>query len=99
MSRSSRVYCTVNAANRAGQFGFGGEFTQRIMVGSSATYSNAFATVSVDERQIDGLADWSVFRLTVDGVFIKRALFNNKTKQFVEIALDAVATDVIGGLS
>ena len=96
MSRSHRVWNDIRADNYANpqSKSFGGEFTQRIAVGSSASYSNPFATVEVREIKIQG-TDWSTFVLYVDGLQIKRAVFNNKTKVYQEIALDTVVLTVI----
>lgn len=95
--RQYRVWSDVYADNYAKSKSFGGEFQQRIAVGSSAAYSNAFATVEVRESSLpDG--DWSVFQLFIDGVMFKRAVFNNKTKAFYHIPLEAVATAAIAQL-
>ena len=94
MSRSHRVWSDVSADNYATSKSFGGEFRQRIAVGSSAKYSNAFAAIEVREISIEG-TDWSTFVLYVDGAQIKRALFNNKTKAFHGVDLDVVLLTVI----
>ena len=97
MSRSHRVWSDVRVDNCTTSKSFGGEFHQSIAVGSSAAYSNTFATVEVREISLP-IENWSVFSLFVDGIAVKRAVFNNKTKAYQQIALDAVATDVIAEL-
>ncbi len=100
MSRSHRVWSDVYADNYSTGKSFGGEFSQHIAVGSSAKHSNAFADISVNERSLGSdYPDWSVFILVVDGVQIKRAVFNNKTKAYGELANGAIASEVIAALA
>lgn len=82
--RQSRVYTCVHVPTRKTNPSFGGEFSAAINVGSSSTYSNRLANVTVDETQLVA-PDWSAFRLWVDGEVLKLGAFNNKTKAFVQL--------------
>lgn len=91
--RSHRVWNNIHADNYATSKSFGGEFRQSINVGSSASYSNHFADLEVRETDMYG-TDWSLFVLYLDGAQVKRAAFNNKTKQYLPVALDQLIQDV-----
>lgn len=93
--RSHRVWNTVNARNYAKPYSksFGGEFSQHIAVGSSSRHSNDFASIEVRERDLHG--DWTVFTLSVDGETVKRAVFNNRTKEFAPLPLSVPADALI----
>ena len=99
--KSSPIYNKVHIPGRSSRnFGAGAEgFTQRILVGSSATNSNAFATFKVREIPVIGQKDWFTFNLYIDGVLAKGALFNNKTKAFHKLPLDIDALALIKQLS
>lgn len=92
--RSHRVWNNINADNYTNSKSFGGEFRQQIAVGSSASYSNHFADIAVREVPLN-IGDWSLFILSLDGVQVKRAVFNNKTKAFKQLGDNVVATDAI----
>ena len=81
MSRSHRVWNDVRADNYTTSKSFGGEFRQSIKVGSSASYSNAFAEIEVRELALPA-GYWSEFALYVNDLLVKRAVFNNKTKAY-----------------
>ena len=92
--RTHRVWNDIYADNYTTSKSFGGEFTQRIAVGSSASYSNPFATIEVRETGMYG-TDWSLFVLYLDGAQVKRAAFKNKTKEFRTVELGQLMEDVI----
>ncbi len=94
--RSHRVWNNIYAENYANpnSKSFGGEFTQDISVGSSATHSNHFANITVRERAMYG-TDWSVFELRLDGELLKRSAFNNKTKDYLPLREGEPAQDGI----
>ena len=89
--RSHRVWNDIHADNYASSKSFGGEFRQSIAVGSSATYSNHFANIEVREIPLN-IGDWSAFILYLDGEQVKRSIFNNKTKECHNIAMDSQLT-------
>lgn len=96
MSRSHRVWNDIQADNYVTSKSFGGEFRQRIAVGSSAAYSNYFASIEVSELPVQG--NWSVFTLYIDGEPVKRAVFHNKTKAFHPLGLNSDADNFVIGL-
>lgn len=96
--RSHRVWNEVHADNYATSKSFGGEFRQKIAVGSSGSYSNPFASLEVREIPLN-VGDWSAFILYLDGAQVKRALFNNKSKAYHEVAMNSrTLLDVIANL-
>ena len=89
--RSHRVWNDIYAGNYATSKSFGGTFRQEIAVGSSASYSNHFAKIEVNEIPLN-IGEWSAFILYLDGEQVKRSIFNNKTKECHEIAMDSQLT-------
>jgi len=95
--RSHRIWNEVHADNYTAGKSFGGEFRQLIAVGSSASYSNPFAAIEVREVALDSsMPDWSLFILYMDGEQMKRAAFNNKTKEYKPMGVSENAYEIIG---
>jgi hypothetical protein len=91
MAYSYPIWNTVEACIYGGSKSWGArdKCNVNVNVGSSATYSNHFVEHTTTKKEIE--KDIFEFRFYVDGVLIKRAIFNKKDKSFKFIKIVEVA--------
>ena len=93
MAHSYPIWNTVEACiyGSSKSWGARDKCNVNVNVGSSATYSNHFVEHTTTKKEIE--KDIFEFRFYVDGVVIKRAIFNNKDKSFKFLELEGAHND------